>query len=254
MHRSSQIAGAVLATLLGFTVPPALSAQEGPPSPAGAVGQAVWPIEVTPFVGAFAPVAELLTFSATGLILGVPVRVTLAGKQMSSVALGGRVSGWFTTRLGAEGTFTYAFSDLDIMQTIEIPTEPDRIQNFTAGASVWTAAVRVLYRLARIEQSAVILVGVGPAIISRGGSAYDAPALDLPNAGAIKGTTDLGGVFDLGVRIDASSRVAIRLDAEAYLYSASLSLANPIFAGGNPASSSKFQTDVVLSGGLSIGL
>jgi hypothetical protein len=240
--------------LLAFTWPPTLDAQDGPPSEGAATGQGVWPVEVTGFVGALVPLAELLQFQSTGLILGVPVRVTLAGKQKNSVAIGGRVSGWFSGRIGAEGTFTYSFSDLDVMRTIEIPTEPDRIQNTTAGASVWTVAVRVLYRLARIDKSAVILVGAGPAIISRGGSAFDAPALGLPGAGAVTGTTDLGGVFDLGVRIDASSRVAIRLDAEAYLYSASLSLANPIFTGGAPPASSKFQSDLVLSAGLAIGL
>ena len=254
MRHASREARTPLAILLVLTASPALVAQAVPSSGDEAGERGAWSIELTPFIGAYVPLADLLAFSGTGLILGVPVRVTLAGKQENSVALGGRLSGWFSSRLGVEGTFTYAFSDLDVTQTIEIPTEPDRVRNAALGASVWTAAVRAIYRLARIDQSAVILAGVGPAIISRGGDAYAAPALGLTNAGGIDGTTDLGGVFDIGARIDAGSRIAIRLDAEAYLYSASLSLAGPLFPGGVPPSSSKFQTDIVLSAGLAIGL
>ena len=254
MSHASRAVRAPLTALLVLTLPPALSAQEDSRPPTVDSGQGAWRIEVTPFVGAYVPLAELLEFSDTGLILGVPARVTLEGKQTNSFAIGGRVTGWFDRRFGVEGTFTYAFSDLDVTQTIEIPTQPDRVRSATLGAYVWTAAVRAVYRLARIDRSAVILAGLGPAIIDRGGDAFSAPALGLTSAGAVDGTTDVGGVFDLGARIDAGSRVAIRLDAEVYMYTASLSLANPLFAGGDPPSSSKYQTDLVLSAGVAVGL
>jgi len=255
MRHPSRVVRALFTLLLVFTVSPALDAQEEPPSQDGSGRQAVWPVEITPFVGAFVPLAELFEFSGTGIIPGtvVPAEVTLVGKQKSSVAIGGRISGWFSSRLGAEGSFTYAFSELDVTRTRRTPFQAvtdDR----TVGASVWSAAVRVLYRLARIDQSAVILLGAGPVVVSRGGEAFDEPAFGLSGTGAVSGTTDLGGVVDLGVRVDASSRVAIRLDAEAYMYSASLSFADPVFVGDVLTSSSKFQTDIVLSAGLAIGL
>lgn len=255
MRHPSRVVRALFTLLLTFPVAPALAAQEEPPSPDGPGRQPAWSVEVTPFVGAFVPLAELFEFSATGIIPGtvVPAEVTLVGKQKSSLAMGGRVSGWFNARLGVEGTFTYAFSDLDVTRTRRATTVTLTDER-TVGANVWTAAVRVLYRLAAIDRSAVVLLGAGPVIVSRGGDAFDAPAFDFPSTGSVSGTTDLGGVIDLGVRIDASSRVAIRLDAEAYMYSASLSFADPVFAGDVLTSNSKFQTDLVLSAGLAIGL
>lgn len=253
MQPPTRAVGLLLPFLIVFGAPPALAAQDLPPSPDGTTEREVWPFELTPYAGAFVPLTDLFEFSAVGTIFAVPARVTLVGRQRSSIAIGGRASGWFSARLGVEGTLTYASSDLDVARTIEIPGQI-RMDDRTVAASVWTAAVRVVYRLARIDRSAVVLLGAGPMVISRGGDAFNAPAFDLAGTSAVSGTTDVGGVVDLGVRIDASSRVAVRLDAEAYMYSASLSFTDPLFAGGELTSGSKFQTDLVLSAGLAIGL
>ena len=239
-------------TLVIAVVPGNLDAQEAAVSTTESSG---WTVEVTPFVGAYIPLNQLARFSSTLLILGVPARVTLEGNQASSFTLGGRLSGWLSRRLGVEGTFSYAWSDLDVTRTIEIPGEVRRL-DVASGASVWAASARLLYRLARIERSAVVLLGAGPAIVSRGGEAYDAPAFGLPGTGSVSGTTDLGGVVDLGIRVDAGSRIAIRLDAEAYLYSVSLSIAQPFGTVNSPdlRSDSRFQADVLLSAGLAFGL
>jgi hypothetical protein len=243
-----------LSLAAAFGAAPPLAAQGG----AGATGAdaaAVWPVEITPFIGAYLPLTDLFEFSAIGTIPGtvVPARVTLTGKQRSAFAFGGRLSGWFNPRLGAEGTVAYASSEVDVARTIEsVATKVN--DDRSVGARVWTATARVLYRLARIDRSAVILIGAGPAIISRGGDAYEAPAFDLASTGDVSGTTDIGGVVDLGTRIDASSRIAIRLDAEAYLYSASLSFLDPVFARDLLTSESRFQFDLILSAGLALGL
>lgn len=254
IHRS-RARRATLALLVALAAPRALPAQQSVASSATSASRDVWPVEFTPFVGAYVPLTDLARFSTTVLILGVPARVSLNTKQKNAFALGGRLSGWFNARFGGEGAFMYAWSDVNIARTIEIPGEVRRL-DFTLGGTVWIASAKVLYRLARIDRSAVVLVGAGPAIIARGGEAYDAPAFGLAGAGTVSGTTDLGGVVDIGVRIDASSRIAIRLDAEAYLYSASIAISRPFGSTDAPdlKSDSRFQADLSLSAGLAIGL
>ncbi len=209
--------------------------------------------ELTPYFGAYVPVTDAFSINAFGLIPGtlVPVEVDLDGKQNSGFAIGGRLDGWLGRSLAVEGTFGWASSDVETTRVLEA-ADTTLIDEATVGAAVWTASLRLVGKVVAVDRAAVILIGGGPALIGRSGDAYGAPAFDVPNASSVRGTTDVGGVLGLEVRVDASARVAIRLDAEAYLYSLSIAFDDVVF--GTVSSPSKFQTDLLFSAGFAIGL
>ncbi len=58
------------------------------------------------------------------------------------------------------------------------------------------------------------------------------------------GKTDIGGVVNIGATFDVTPQVAIRLDAQDYIYSAKFE------ADGADVGDSKFQNDIAITGGI----
>ncbi len=234
-------------------------------------------VEITPYGGLFLPVTNILELNsvARGEIaseveeglgdLGVIVSLDLdelTAKHKASFLFGGRLTVWVTDVFGVEGGFAYALSgaDVDLAGTadgfefdeadlIEVvrelggseavaEVEQDLLE---PDAYVWLASLKGLYRF--VPQPGGIFaihIGGGVALIGRGGDAFE----------EVGGTTDVGGVLNLGATFDVSPQVAIRLDVEDYLYSAKFE-DDP---SGVEISDSAFQNDLIFTGGLVIRL
>lgn len=63
------------------------------------------------------------------------------------------------------------------------------------------------------------------------------------------GTTDFGGVLGIGILLNVSDNIGVRIDAQDYLYSAKFSDEET-----GEETDSEFQNDLLFSAGLSIGL
>jgi hypothetical protein len=90
-----------------------------------------------------------------------------------------------------------------------------------------------------------LMLGVSPAVSSVGFHLGAGPALKRRGEDVAPGSeshTDFGGVLGAGIRVPFSPRVALRLDAEDYIYSGSF--------GGNEGT----RNDLILSTGISFGL
>jgi hypothetical protein len=104
-------------------------------------------------------------------------------------------------------------------------------------SSIFLAAAKVMYRFGPPMGNSSFHIGGGPAILSRGGNAYE----------GADGTTDIGGVVNLGASFKVGPTISIRVDAEDYLSSAK-------FGADGEESESKLQNDVTLSVGAQISV
>lgn len=183
--------------------------------------------ELVPFVGAFVPLGDL---SDQPLDIG---GTTLdRAKQATSLAFGGRAVLWLAGPVGVEGSLFYAPSEAETT-VAGVASEQD--------AYVWAGAGRLLLKLGVPGAPVHFLLDGGVAVIGRGGDAYN----------GLNGTSKVGGVAGVAGRFGLSDRLAIRLDAESYLYRARL---RPEGSQQPIEFDSKLQGDIVLSAGLVIRL
>lgn len=190
--------------------------------------------DISGFAGLYTPTNDLI--EADAALFDVPGDV-LTAEQESAIAFGGRITAWLRESFAIEGSFTYALSDGEI----EIDDQEVSDDAFVTDANVWFGSVKALYRFVPGPASIwAIHFGAGPALISRGGDAFD----------DADGTTDIGGVLDVGATFNVAPTVAIRIDVEDYLYSAKLEDSGT----GAEIGDSRFQNDLLLTGGLVIKL
>jgi Outer membrane protein beta-barrel domain len=186
-------------------------------------------VEVAPFVGVVAPLSNVIEQED-------PLFGELAGGHEVGPMFGGRVTLWFTDRLGLEGHAAYALSDGRVEQNGE-PMEcadlgfPDDCLD----ASIFFGAAKLLYQLGRPDGLVLAHIGGGPAVIDRSGNAYD---------GYEEGRTDIGAVLNLGVSFKVAPRISIRVDAEDYISSAKFT-----DRGGNETDS-ELQNDLTVTAGV----
>lgn len=188
----------------------------------GSPAMAQIPIEIEPYVGVYIPFADI----ANQVIDGADI----VANQKEALAVGGRV-GLGLGIIAVEGNFMYAFSDGE--STADGGTE-------TQSAGIWAADVRLLLKL--LPGPISLHLSGGPAFIGRSGDFYSE---------VTEGKTDLGGALGAGLRVKLPGILAIRGDADLYLYSASVT-AN--IEGVPVTTDSQFQGDLVLSAGLVISL
>lgn len=171
-------------------------------------------IEISPFVGAFVPLTDLVDEEA----------INLTASQKEALVVGGRVKVKFPGPLGVEGTFMYALSDIE---------SDDAGDVVDVDASVWALSGRLVYTFG--------LPAVPVSFNASGGVALVSHDPDIEGA---ESETDVGGVVGLGLRLDPPGLLAVRLDVEDYLYS--------FQPEGEPGEEfeSRFQSDVVVSVGL----
>lgn len=190
-------------------------------TPATAQGPVV---EITPYAGLFVPAGNLLEAQGLGFLL--------AGGHTAGFSLGARGTVWLTGPLGIEGTFNYAFSDV----------EEGIIDVFGSGdAYVWAGSGRLALRIGSLSAPVSLILSAGLGYVSRGGDAYaDA-----------EGKGDLGYAGGLGLRVKLPGRLALRFDVDDYLYVYEVDVQTN---GGSATFDSRFQADFVFGLGLSFQL
>lgn len=181
-------------------------------APAAAQG-----IGVTPYVGGYVPLAEVID-DAGG-----------TAEHEVGVVFGARVGRWWPGGLGVEGGLAYALSDV----SAAVPG----LLAASDAASVFLVSVKALYRFGLAARAVTFHIGGGGAWVSRGGDAYE----------GTRGTADLGAVANVGASITLGPRLAIRLDAEDYITSAR-------FEADLDQTESKLQNDLVLSAGVRVSV
>ena len=172
-------------------------------------------IEISPYVGGYIPVTDLVDEQD----------IDLTASHKEAFAFGGRVGVNLPGPLGVEGSFLYALSDLE---------SDDQGEVVDTDAAVWAASGKLIYEFGLPAAPVSFNVNGGLALIGRTGDAYE-------NADE---TTDVGGVVGAGLQVGLPGLWSIRFDVEDYLYS--------FQAEGEPGEEfdSQFQNDVVISAGV----
>ena len=197
-------------------------------------------IVVTPYIGAYLPSSDVARVGATSG--GSTVNGAL--KHEVAAAFGATASYWLNDRFGLEAGGAYATSGLKgTMSATEFGSASS-----TQTAHVWLGSARVMMQLLPATSGYNLRFGIGPAVISRGGTAYAGDA-----SGTTTGTTDFGAAASLCTRIGLTDKIGLRLRAEDYIYSAKLGYKGAT-AADNYSFDSRTQNDFVISAGLQLFL
>jgi len=209
-------------------------------------GSAQVNLEFVPYAGVYLPTQTLVDNGQLSL------------KQKAAVTLGGRLTLWWSSRLGAEAMLGYSPSNLSATILLR-----------DGSAHVITASARALMRIGPTGRSPWLRLGGGLGFVSRGGNAYSEVATTLRS---VCGTSRFTGVVSAGAGFTLGrGRLALRLDAENYMYPAGLYVNGEYPGCGDPQSSqcrglgnqvcniieavspiNKFQDDLFLSVGLAV--
>lgn len=205
----------------------------------GATAQETQRIVVTPYAGVFIP-----SSSVAEVPLDIGGRLGLAGiEQQAGLATGITASYSFNNFAGIELSGAWAFSDVKVSPVLaaRIPGFAERHES----ARVVIGAAKLMFNLLPINRRAALRLGVGPAIISRGGSAFKAD-----DRGDFDGVTDVGGAISLCTRLPLSDFLAVRLRAENFMYASRLRYRD--FSGSSETFTfdSQVQNDLIFSAGL----
>ena len=224
-----------------------------------APGAAQVTVEVLPYAGLYVPTQPLVDhFGSSFMCSYSPCQVTL--KQNAQLALGGWLTLWWTSKLGAEATFAYSRSG--------VTTTPPLYTDLSAH--VTTASARAVMRISPNGGASWLRLGGGLGFVSRGGGAYLERGTTLRS---VCGTSRITGVSAGAGFAFGRGGLALRLDAENYMYPAGLYVNGEYPGCGTYGASSqcrglsqvcniievvsptnKFQDDLVLSVGLALTL
>lgn len=183
-------------------------------------------LDLEPYIGVYIPFTDIV--DAADIVGDVPDVVS----QKEAFVIGGRVSLGLLPTLAIEGNAMYAFSEAEAEDGGSVEA---------ADAHVWAADGRLVLRLLPGPVSPHI--GGGIALIGRGGDAFEE---------VTGGKTDVGGVVGAGLKVKLPGIIALRGDADVFLYSAEFTV-EPT-PGEELSLGSQFQADLVLSAGLVISL
>lgn len=187
--------------------------------------------DFTPAVGVYLPLSNAVDENG----------VTL--KNKTSYVVGARAAVWVNARAGVELSVGYSGSGI---------TVNDNGSTADTTGHVFLASIRGLYGLSKGTSGCFEFVGGAPTkclpalyftaglgLVSRGGDGWS----------GVTGTSNISGEVGLGYRVPLNSSMALRVEGEAFLYSASFGQ-----SGFSGTTTSKFQEDFVLSAGLAIPL
>lgn len=205
------------------------------------VASAQW--KFTPYGGVYAPANDLASLSASGG--GVTANAAL--KQKTGFVLGANASKWITDRAGFEATAGYVWSDLRASGSVSGPG--GFAGSGSESAYLFLTNAKVLMRITPKESEFDLNFGLGPSVIFAGGTAYD----EVDGAKIERGT-NVGGVASVGFGYQITQLIGLKLGAESYLYSTKMKLRDSTDPTNNFDFESRFQTDFVISGGLSFTL
>lgn len=182
-----------------------------------------------------------------------------------AVAYGGRLTFWFSGRLGLEASLLATGSTLSYVSgdPLNFAGQPATAIDYDARVLAVTGRVRLRLGSPGTPLAPHVLGGLG--VIKRSGRAYDGhdiENLSLSLAGEVEGTSDLVGVIGAGLSIELTRHLRIRLDLEDYISSAGFRLIDTINTGTNTVvleqvmreTDSRLQNEIVLSQALVVSI
>ena len=195
-------------------------------------------VVITPYLGAYLPTNTIIRgeFTAPG------TTASLHARHDGSVATGANVSYWMNERFAFEigGLYTSGHIKGDGLVNESGALTAMTIQD---NGHVWAGSAKVMMQLLSPDNPMNLRLGIGPALISRGGTAYKEDV-----DGKFTGLTDVGAAVSLCTRLAVTNALSVRLRAEDYIYRSKLRFESP------DASSLQFgartQNDLLLSFGL----
>jgi hypothetical protein len=206
-------------------------------APSMAVAQLSGSVIFTPLVGAFVPTNDI----SAAQVVNHGIARAVRARQQPGMAMGATGSVWMTDRLGVEIGALYAPSRL---KGIATENQTGLTVTDKQGTNVWLSSAKLMLQMLPATSSYNLRLGLGPAVIHRGGSAFDIDA-----DGQFDGLTDVGAAMSLCTRIALTNSLGLRLRAENFLYQSKLGFESRA-AGGNIAYDSRLQNDMVFSIGL----
>jgi hypothetical protein len=176
-------------------------------------------VELTPRIGAYVPLVNLLesTDPGSGLVR--------EDKAATKFDIGGRLGVWFGSSFGIEGVVDYSKSGVEVFIN-DIPEA-----NFSSH--IFAASIRPMFRLG--SPNAALIFSAGGGLVDRGGDYVT----------GFSGRTDVAGAAGVGLLVKISRHVAARIDVDGYTYTAQY---------GNPTAgntSALRQYDLFITFGLS---
>lgn len=204
--------------------------------PGAAAAQLTGNVIFTPYVGAFVPTSDL----AVTTLVDQGITAKFRGKQQPGMAFGANGSYWLSERVGIELGALYTSSKFKGSAT-------ETVTGFglaeTVGSDIWLSSAKLMLQLLPATSSYNMRFGLGPAVIHRGGTAFDADA-----EGQFSGVTDVGAAMSLCTRLALTNNFALRLRAENYLYQAKLRYEGRM-RSDDMSFDSRLQNDLVFSVG-----
>ena len=209
-------------------------------APIVASAQTVKRVVLTPYAGVYAPTTNLAEVGAAAG--GTSASLNL--KQKTALALGANASFWFTDRTAVEVGAAYAYSDAkgSVGLTGTDQTFSGTVSN---NAHAILASAKFMVSMLPSTSPMNLRLGIGPALVSRGGSAYKSDEL-----GKFTGLTDVGGAVSLCTKIPVTKQVGVRLRGESFMYTSKLGFKDAVDPTNNFKFDSKFQNDLLFSAGL----
>ena len=225
-RRRCRRAAATVVLALAATAAPARAQQES--------------LEIVPTVGILIPTGTL----TRGVVTppgGIPV--PLAISQETGPLVGARVTAWWSTDWGWEVRFDQAYGDAEV-EGEGVGSFCDGAGELECGANVWIASSRVLRRFGLGPGAPWSLhAGLGVTVVGHTGEFWRRG----------EATTDLGLSAGLGVALELSQRLALRLDADDHVYRFRPEIRDdPVL--GTVDSGQRLQNDVVVSVAVAIRL
>lgn len=160
-------------------------------------------------------------------------------KHIPGAGFGGRLTYWFSQTLGAEASGTYAWSGVRIFSD-----DPTFTASLSLGGNILLATGRVLYRPPRSNFH--LLGGLG--VVSRSGEFWDF-VRDNIGGGSLEKLSTVSGVLGFGARAAVTPKLALNVEAEAYIYKF-----DPQSAGAPLFNKTNTQVDVLVTIGVPLAL
>ena len=198
-------------------------------------------IVLTPYAAVYAPANDVARLDlGTGGVSAV-----LTAKHKSAFAYGANASYWLSERAAIEVGAAYAMSDLHYTGLIDQGDAQTPIGSGRDKSHVLLGSAKLMFHLLPPENRFNIRLGLGPAIVSRGGSAYK-----TDSETKLQGLTDFGAVMSLCTRIPVADFFGIRLRAENYMYQAKIKMVDKIDPTNSITFDQRLQNDFMFSAGL----
>jgi hypothetical protein len=199
----------------------------------------------TPYVGVYAPSADVFKLS----LVQSGTTVSFSAKHLPAAAVGASASVRLDDRFAIEAGGLYSRNTLRADLRTNQVGAPTTFSRASDGSDVWAGTLKLMFETLPSGSEHNLRLGLGPAIITRGGPAYRAVA-----EGRMEGLTDVGAALSLCTRVPLGTFADLRLRAEDVVYRARQTWESQTVPGASLRSEPRLQQDFVLSLGIQMGL